>query len=211
MMEKLTLIKLDEIVLQQHIDLESTDHCRYWRVYTANEKFSFSETNQLIKNFKISPQEKHRLHYKKTAIEQIAQELMQVIPSHLIYQNYTFIPVPPSKPIGHPEYDDRLVQVLKRVQQEKRDLDFRLLVEQLQPISAAHTVPPEQRPNIQELYQLYAFNSPLKLPIPKKIVIFDDVLTKGTHFKAMQKVLIHQYPNVPVVGLFIALSVYKQN
>ena len=44
-----------------------------------------------------------------------------------------------------------------------------------------------------------------------KIIIFDDVLTKGSHFKAMQKILNLQYPQIPIVGLFIALSTYDSN
>ena len=68
--------------------------------------------------FKISPQEKHRLAHKEAAIKQIVDELMQVIPDP-VYQNFTFVPVPPSKPINHPEYDDRLIQVLKQVQKKR--------------------------------------------------------------------------------------------
>ena len=106
-MEPLTLIKLDALELRRRFDLNATDQCRYWRTYTPKENYHFSETNRLIQNFKIPPQEKHRLTHKKAAIEQIAYELMQIIPDP-VYRNFTFLPVPPSKPIDHPEYDDRL-------------------------------------------------------------------------------------------------------
>lgn len=205
-MEPLTLIKLDELERQKRIDLSATDQCRYWRAYTPKENYSFSETNRLIQNFKISPQEKHRLIHKKAATKQIAHEFMQITPDQ-VYQNFTFVPVPPSKPINHPEYDDRLIQVLKQVQKEKNNLDFRMLITQQQPTSAAHSMPLGQRLNIQQLYELYAFND-LGFSAPKKIVIFDDVLTKGTHFKAMQKIINQHYPQVPTIGLFIALSIY---
>ncbi len=138
-MEPLTLIKLDELELLKRIDLNTTDQCRYWQTYTPKENYNFSETNRLIKNFKISPQEKHRLTHKKAAIEQIADEFMQIIPDR-VYENFIFVPVPPSKPSNHPEYDD--------------------------------------------------------------------VLTKGTHFKVMQKILNQHYPQAPTIGLFIALSIY---
>ena len=205
------LIKLDEIALKQHVDLEFTDHCYYWRIYTPNEKFNFSETNQLIKNFKISPKEPHRLTHKQKAIRQIANEFSQVIPNDKVYENYIFVPIPPSKPETHPEHDDRLIQVLKQVQKEKAGLDFRTLIKQGQQIHPAHTVSPKQRPTVQELCQLYRFNQELCLPAPKKIIIFDDVLTKGSHFKATQKILSLQYPQIPIVGLFIALSTYDSN
>lgn len=205
-MEPLTLIRLDQLELHKRIDLNTTDQIRYWRTYTPKENYHFSETNRLIQNFKISPQEKHRLIHKKAAIEQIAHEFMQLIPDQ-VYQNFTFVPIPPSKPLNHPEYDDRLIQVLKQVQKEKNNLDFRMLITQQQSTSAAHTMPLGQRLNIQQLYELYTFNKPDPPPM-QKIVIFDDVLTKGTHFKAMQKIINQHYPQVPTIGLFIALSIY---
>ena len=134
---------------------------------------------------------------------------MQTIPDP-VYRNFTFVPVPPSKPIEHPEYDDRLIQVLKQVQKEKSNLDFRVLVTQQQSTLAAHTMPSGQRFSIQQLCELYAFNDSGFKP-PQKIVIFDDVLTKGTHFKAMQKILNQRYPQAPTIGLFIALSIYANN
>lgn len=152
-MEPLTLIKLDELELRKRIDLNTADQCRYWRTYTPKENYHFSETNRLIQNFKISPLEKHRLIHKEAAIRQIADELMQVIPDK-VYQNFTFVPVPPSKPINHPEYDDRLIQVLKLVQKEKSNLDLRVLVTQQQSTSAAHTMPSRQRFSIQQLCEL---------------------------------------------------------
>ena len=205
-MEPLTLIKLDELELRRRIDLNATDQCRYWRTYTPKENYHFSETNRLIQNFKISPLEKHRLPHKKTAIEQIAHEFMQIIPNQ-VYQHFTFVPIPPSKPLTHPEYDDRLIQVLKQVQKEKNNLDFRVPITQQQSTIAAHITPLGQRPSIQQLQELYVFNDP-GCSSPQKIVIFDDVLTKGTHFKAMQKILNRYYPQVPTIGLFIALSIY---
>jgi len=68
-------------------------------------------------------------------------------------------------------------------------------------------MPIGQRLSIQQLYELYTFQD-LGLSPPQKIVIFDDVLTKGTHFKSMQKILNHHYPQVPTIGVFIALSIY---
>ena len=47
-------------------------------------------------------------------------------------------------------------------------------------------MPSGQRLSIQQLCELYAFNNS-NFKSPQKIVIFDDALTKRTHFKAMQK------------------------
>jgi orotate phosphoribosyltransferase len=45
-------------------------------------------------------------------------------------------------------------------------------------------------------------------PAPEKIVVFDDVLTGGSHFKAMKIVLRQRYPEVDIIGLFLARSIH---
>jgi hypothetical protein len=40
------------------------------------------------------------------------------------------------------------------------------------------------------------------------MAILDDVLTAGTHFRAMSIVLSQRFPGVPIVGLFIARRVF---
>src|SRR3546814_4655332 len=43
-------------------------------------------------------------------------------------------------------------------------------------------------------------------PAPQAIGIVDDVLTAGTHYRAMHNVLAARFPNVPIIGLFVARS-----
>lgn len=42
----------------------------------------------------------------------------------------------------------------------------------------------------------------------EKIIIFDDVLTMGSHFKAIKLLLQDAYPHKKVCGLFIARSIF---
>lgn len=44
-------------------------------------------------------------------------------------------------------------------------------------------------------------------PPPRAIGIFDDVLTAGTHFRAMDTILRARFPNVPITGIFLARRV----
>jgi hypothetical protein len=41
-------------------------------------------------------------------------------------------------------------------------------------------------------------------PRPEAICVFDDVLTTGAHFKAVQVWLQNEFPGVPLAGLFLA-------
>jgi predicted amidophosphoribosyltransferase len=206
---EISLLKLDAIALERHVDLDSDDICHYWREYTSGTSYDHSETNQLIRNFQISVLESHRKHHKELAIQQLSKEFIHVIPKESTYELCTFVPIPPSKPCEHPEYDNRLIKLLEEVGRLKNiQVDIRPLI-----IQTTETKPSkanEQRLSINALLQIYELNQKLLSPIPKGIIVFDDVLTKGTHFKAAKKLLQDTYSNIPVIGLFIAQAVYSE-
>ena len=62
----------------------------------------------------------------------------------------------------------------------------------------------EERISIRELIDSMALDPALLEPPPVSIGIFDDVLTTGRHFRAVQTVLRSQFPDVPIAGIFIA-------
>ena len=51
---------------------------------------------------------------------------------------------------------------------------------------------------------------PLLSPTPKAIAIFDDVITTGASFKAAQIMIKKEYPETPVIGIFVARSLPEQ-
>ena len=55
-----------------------------------------------------------------------------------------------------------------------------------------------------EIEDLYSIDETLTEQTVGKIAIVDDVLTTGGHFRAAKNVLSAKFPNVPIVGLFIA-------
>ena len=50
----------------------------------------------------------------------------------------------------------------------------------------------------------YRINEECTSRDPTHIVLVDDVLTTGSHFKGAMMVLQQRYPGVPIVGLFLA-------
>jgi hypothetical protein len=196
------LQKIDDLVRRDHFYLESSDECYYWGEYSARQGYSYSETNSLILNFKKSLT-KHSLpewQYKERAIDTISA-IFRVIFQPRMFASTTLIPVPPSKSKSHPEYDDRLFRLLQKIG-EGRNADIRELVVQTQSREAAHQS--DDRPRPQDLEVIYKIDETLSRPDPGNIIVFDDVLTTGCHFKAMQKVLNHQFPNAQIFGVFIA-------
>jgi hypothetical protein len=82
------------------------------------------------------------------------------------------------------------------------ELDIRELVRQrssVQPVHEANT-----RPTVTELSENYFIDESLTRPAPKVVWIFDDVLTGGNHYKAMQSVIQRRFPIAATVGMFIA-------
>ncbi len=102
-------------------------------------------------------------------------------------------------------YDDRLVQVLQRMS-KGYDADLREMVLQRENMAAAHES--DVRPSIAELVENYCIDEALAQPLRNgNLVIFDDVLTTGAHFRAAQAVLSARFPEANIHGLFVARRV----
>jgi hypothetical protein len=207
----LRLSKVDELILQtgHHTYLTADDQCYFLGEYTARGGYSFSETNQLILNFKIRPEHRgsNRWHYKEAAIRSAAHYFRTVLNSEqnrALLGSVTLVPIPPSKNIADPQYDDRVSRMLEELG-SNLNLDIRELVIQPSSSDSFHDLPTRPRP--EELAAQFAIDENAAHPMPRGLWIFDDVLTTGCHFKAMQSVLQRRFPSVPTVGFFIARRV----
>lgn len=199
----LRLTQIDDLTRGDHYYLEAADECYCLGEYTARGGFACSATNQLVLNLKKSPDRRNRpeWHYKSLAIEQVAREFRDSIDSNWLAGGGTFVPVPPSKAKDDPLYDDRMLQVLRAMMNGVNG-DIRELVLQKKSIAAAHES--DDRPTQAQLANNYKIVKRLRRPAPHAIVIVDDVLTTGAHFKAMQMVLAEHFPAARIIGLFVA-------
>lgn len=199
------MLRIDAITLRDHHFLEAHDVCFYIGDYCAGEGFGFSATNQLILNFKKSLETRGtpQWEYKEQAILDAARVLRSAVKPDAIL---TFVPVPPSKVKTDPLYDDRLIRMLQATC-ANRQTDVRELVVQIHSMEAAHLT--AIRPTVDELVANYRLNETVTGPVPNKLVIVDDVLTTGCHFKAVQRVLVQRFPRTQIVGLFLARRVPK--
>lgn len=193
------LLEIDGTNRPDHYRLAEGDTCYFLFEYTAGKGYGFSETNQLISNLKKKPSQsgKNGYHYKARAITRAGKDLAQALNPKWI-ANGTVVPVPSSKAPGHPDYDDRLTRIAKLIP----GADVRELVRNTKSHEAAHES--DHRPTVEDLVEIYEIDESLADPEPTSIVIFDDVLTAGTHFKAMQQVLRGRFPNAKIYGVFIA-------
>ena len=150
------LSRIDDLDLPNRPSLERDDECYYLREFTSRKGFDHSETNQLIYNLKKKPSSRGSpgFHYKARAIQQCIVELRAAlnIPAALsALAQWTLVPMPPSKTVEHPDYDDRMEQIARGL--GGPDLDVRLLLRQRASMGAAHES--DVRPTVDELLAMY--------------------------------------------------------
>jgi predicted amidophosphoribosyltransferase len=199
------LRQIDDQSRPDHFNLSATDECLYLYEYTSGKNYSFSKTNSLISNLKKklgAP----GYNYKVQAIGEAARDFATAINPKWL-DDATLIPVPPSKAKGQPDYDERMTQICRLIRRQPQPrLDVRELVVQRNSLAAAHES--QERPTIDDLLREYQIDETLLSPQPKWIGVFDDVLTVGTHFVAMKRILSARFPGVAISGFFIARRVF---
>lgn len=160
--------------------------------------------NCIILNFKKSPdkiKKPDEWKYKLDAIDEIAAAFSIMFAKHpKVFTDCTFVPVPPSKVKGDPLYDYRLIQMLTKI---SPPLDVRELVYQVTSRASFHESN-DRRPSPDELSSQYRIDTNQAQDLKANICIFDDVITTGTTFKAIQSVINVNFPQIQTIGIFIA-------
>jgi predicted amidophosphoribosyltransferase len=201
--------RIDDQNRSDHYLLTADDECFFLFEYTSRRNYNFSQTNSLISNLKKRPslQGTAQYRYKISAMNDCAAALGAVMNPNWL-ANATLVPVPPSKARADPEYDDRMAQICRAIPTRPgRTIDVRELVFQSESLPADHENE-GQRLSVDDLRAVYRIDETQAALAPQKIGVVDDVLTNGTHFRAMKIILQNRFPGVPVVGFFIARRVF---
>jgi predicted amidophosphoribosyltransferase len=210
------LFVVDEAVRSEYHYIEAGDTCFYvWErmsnLWSSGQRPDYTQypVNSLISNLQISPTRKtsqpQRHYWKERAIKYTAEALAALLPEE--WRNaVTFAPIPPSRVVDEPEYDERLLTVLKAIRPKLAD------VRPLVVLKSDCGVDSKQKgltPADRAVH--YVVDEKLVDPEPEIVMLFDDVLTTGCHYKAIEQVLKVRFPNATVFGLFLARAVRPQN
>lgn len=198
------LTTIDDLTRGGHWYLRRTDVCRYLGAYTAGKGAAYSATNSLILDFKMPVSRTRRNPPQKDrAIANAAAALRRALEASLL-DRAVFVPVPPSKAKDDAGYDDRLVRMLRAVRPE-RPLDVRELIGQARSVEPTHRR--SARLRASDIEAMYDIDEALEAPGAGLVVVVDDLLTSGAHFRAAQRTLSRRFPDIDVTGLFLARRV----
>jgi len=194
----LRLQKIDDTNRRDHYYLAEEDECYFLYEYTAGAGWQGGATNQLIHNL-----QKKRgdggYRYKAPAIAQCAKDFSQAIDAKWL-AGATLVPVPPSKNKADPLFDDRMVQVCRGIRSPGPS-DVREIVEQ---INSTDTFKGGHRQSPDELRANYRIIANELAQAHPTIGVLDDVLTTGSHFKAVKAKILANRADAKVIGFFVA-------
>lgn len=182
-----------------HYYLTDNDECVFWGEYAARAGYSHSTTNQLIANLKKSPlkQGTPEWRYKERAIWQVAGVMRAAIKPEAL-TGLTFVPIPPSKLPGAPDYDDRMSRVARLIS----PLGTRELIRSTASRQARHLGDNKHDP--VELRATLAIDEAACQPAPTHVFLIDDVITTGCSFTVCKQMILQRFPGIPVTGMFVA-------
>ena len=200
------LRRIDESNRKDHSQLEDNDDCFFLLEYTARAGFNHGRTNNLISNIKksVDRRSKAEYQYKILSMRDLALELRKAV-TPAKRPGEVWVPVPPSKARDDPLYDDRMLEILN-IYSGGSGIDIREIVVQDQSMEPSRVLG-ALRPGQEELLKNYRVDERLCSPEPSTIVVVDDVLTSGAHYKAMKTVLLRRFPESNIVGLFLARTI----
>ena len=205
------LTGIDESNVEPHHYLNADDPCYFFGEYYGQESYKGGPTNQLISNFKIKPSvakaNSSRAYHKAKALRTIAAVVRQVIPQQNA-ERLTWVPIPTSKTPTHADYDTRLVDTLSLAFRHY-DADIRPMLRQSRDTDADHEN--NLRLSKDELLGIIELNpdGPMD-PAPQGIVLFDDLLTTGKHYKCCEHRLHEVFPDTPIYGVFAARRIFRE-
>ena len=200
------LSQIDDLTRPDHQYLTTADTVFYWGEYHIRMGYDHGPTNNLIINLKHSPQHRGtpRWPHKERAIQQVANHLRGRLTAS--GHAFTVVPTPPSKIPGDPLYDDRMSRAALFAVQGTTSV-ARELVRQTAPYQASHAGGDGHRITPEELMAIYEI-ADNEQPPQGTVMVLDDVLTKGAHFRAMKDKITARFPGTDVIGLMVARAVH---
>jgi hypothetical protein len=194
------LQKIDEMVMPRHKYLVRTDSCYYLMDYPPYNKYGRTPNTCKIMDFKIKADRKGTPEWerKKNIITEIAKTFIKAYPFK--DKDTVLVPMPPSKKKDDPDYDDRIVSFLNQFCAETPKAYLKEIISVKESMEASHLSDDRKSPD--ELLEYLVLDTTFSLD-GKDVIIVDDVIRHGAHYKACEKLILSKFKPTLITGMFI--------
>lgn len=193
--------KIDPITLSLIGNLQPADECFYAKDYVAGSGFQGGEVNSDILNFKKPPNAPGQ-NYRVQAINKFALEASRLINCDS-GRSYFVTAIPSSKAKSDPLYDNRFEDFFTQLKKFCPCIDVVWPVDAINTVTPSHQSSGVRNPNtIKQNYRYVGFSGSQ----PDRIIVFDDLLTSGAHFRAYKDFILQSGFTGNVIGIFWAKS-----
>jgi predicted amidophosphoribosyltransferase len=192
-----------------HAYLAAHDQCWWLTEYLSGRRLQPGSTSRLILSLKSEPSriafDPRRARDRRQAVRAIAELLRSAVAREWAEQA-TWIPIPPARVSFDIGQDHRLLPVL-RTAFSGYDVDVRTILTLRDGAIPDHVQPRRSSP--EALYGRLQINWHLLCarPLRDRLVLFDDVVTTGKHYRCCEQRLRSALPQAVVTGLFVARRV----
>ena len=179
--------------------------------YHAGQQWHGSDDQKLMYNLKkpMNKRGQKDWEYKNKAIQECGNICKSIFDN--FQKDYLIIPIPPSKTKDSSDYDNRLIQILKIATANNSKLQYcEDYLIQTENYSSSHNNS-ENRISLNRLKEIYTLDLSKLNSDVKNILIFDDVITAGVHFRAVSnKLRINFDSAIDIKGFFIARTIHNE-
>lgn len=199
-------IKFDGITYPFPAYINQSEDCRFARDYIPGIGYKGCQTNDLVLNFKqdISKKGSGSWQYRQWALNVFADELASIFGSN----SQSFVTnIPTSKPRTSNQYDFRFEDMFQALKMKRPNLNiiYPLDVGTVQ-VASHHG----GSRSVSTLSSNLVFAG-LPNPHPDRIILVDDVVTSGSHFRACNDFLVSNGFQGQIIGLFWARTINSAN
>ncbi len=207
MEEQYELTRINPEQTGEYHYLDRSDRCYCLGFYRSGEGFEGLGLNRMVLDLKRAPGARYSnpdaWRIKNEAIAWISSILTISAGKLFPGRRITLVPVPPSKKIGDPEHDDRMLQICNQMAAGLASVEVSELFVTKKSVQASHLS--RTRPTKEQLKENIRIMIRDDDYRPEGLVILlDDVLTSGAHYSACKELLEGVFPAVTVVGIFVA-------
>lgn len=188
--------KIDGIEKQTIPNFQTDDECFYAHDFIPSTGFQGGQANNNVINFKKAPNTPGQ-NYRTGAIYKFALDASSLIDCES-GRTYAVTAIPSSKCKLDPQYDNRFEDFFGELAKLRPCIDIQWPIINQSTVTPSHGGGTRSAATLASNYQFSGFTG----THPDFILVFDDVLTTGAHFRAFKDFLIQSGYNGKVYGLF---------